>query len=126
MCIPLKKAFPIVLVGMMFFLIGCSPTVKLQRLRPAEVDMSSMRRLALTDFDYYHGSIDSVEDFVIGIIANSAGLNYGDDIHARKAASYATNEIFNALRDTGYFDIVDMTSMGARKEAFPKGAYRKS
>ena len=81
-------------------LSGCGPSIRLQRIKPAEVDMSSMRRLVVLDFDYYRGDVDSVEDFVVGIIARSVGVSYGEDHQVREAASYATNELVEALKDT--------------------------
>lgn len=69
--------------------------------------MSSMRRLVVLDFDYYRGSVDSVEDFVVGIIASSIGVHYGEDHQIREAASYATDSLIAALRDTGYFELAD-------------------
>ena len=105
----LKHIIPIVILVSM--LSGCGPSVRLQRLKPAEVDMSSMRRLVALDFDYYRGDVDSIEDFVVGIIARSAGVSYGEDLQVRRAASYATDELVDALKGTDYFEIVDSTAL---------------
>lgn len=98
-------------LALMLILCNCGPSVRLQRLKPAEVDMSSMRRLVVLDFDYYRGNIGSVEDFVVGIIANSVGLSYGEDHQVREAASYATSRLVAALNDTEYFEIVDSATL---------------
>jgi tetratricopeptide (TPR) repeat protein len=94
-----------------FMVSGCGPTVRLQRLKPAEIDMSSMRRLVVLDFDYYRGDVDSVEDFVVGIIARGVGVSYGEDHQVREAASYAADELVDALRGADYFEIVDSTQL---------------
>lgn len=96
---------------MMFLLSGCGPAIQVQRLKPAEIDMSSMRRLAVFDFDYYRGDVDSVEDFVVGIVARSIGVHYGEDPEIREAASYATDKLIAALRDTGYFEIANAATL---------------
>ncbi len=97
------------IIALIFILLltSCGPTMHLQRLKPAEVDMSDMRRLAVLDFDYYPGKIDSIGDLVVGIIVRSAGLDYGDDYQIREAALYATDTLITALQDTKYFNIVD-------------------
>jgi len=96
---------------MVSMLSGCGPSVRVQRLKPAEVDMSSMRRLVVLDFDYYRGDVDSIEDFVVGIFARSVGVSYGEDLQVRRAASYATNELVDALQETDYFEIIDSTTL---------------
>jgi len=73
--------------------------------------MSAMRRLAILDFDFSNDKVDSLSDLFVGIIVRSAGLNYGDDYDLRNAASYATDGIYNALKDTNYFEIVDSVTL---------------
>lgn len=86
---------------------ACGPAVQVRSLKPAEVDMSAMRRLVVLDFDHYSGSVDSVEDFVVGIVAHIAGIDYGSDNQIHEAASHATSKLIMALSASGYFTILD-------------------
>lgn len=105
----LKKGSLIFIV--LLLCCGCGPSVKVQRFRSAEVDMSGLRRLAFAEFDYYNSNVDSIEDIVVGAIASQMGLRYGDDIERRNIASYATSAMFEALEETRYFSVIDLTSM---------------
>lgn len=103
----MKLSYITVALALMLVLPGCGPMVRLHRMKPAEVDMSAMRRLAVLDFDYYRGGVDSVGDFVVGILVRSVGLDYSKDHQVSEAAYYATDELLAALRDTKYFELVD-------------------
>ncbi len=94
-----------------FLLVGCGPAVKLQRLKPAEVNMSSMRRLAVLDFEYSDRGYRSVGDLIFGIIAHSVGVKSGTISDEQAAASYGTERLIGALLKTDYFTIIDASKL---------------
>lgn len=90
----------------LFLLCACGPAVQVTSLKPAEVDMSTMRRLVVLEFDSSQGSADSVEDFVVGVIASGFGVDYNADAEVREAATHATDQLVAALVRTGYFTLI--------------------
>lgn len=106
-----RLSIPCIFV-LIFLLTGCGPALQLRRMKPAEIDMSSMRTLGVLNFAYYQEGYQSVGDLVVGIISKSAGLNYGDNDDLRQAASYATDRLILALKETGYFTIIEPNKLG--------------
>jgi len=105
------KLSSIIVLSLMFILMGCGPMVRLHRLKPAEINMSAMRRLTVLDFNYSHGRYNSAGDLILTIISRSAGLNYGDDYENRKTASYIANKLRAALINTHYFEIINPSKL---------------
>ncbi len=101
----------IILILPLFLITGCGPAVKLKRLKPAEIDMSSMRRLAVLDFEYSNRGYRTAADLIVGIIAHSIGVDAGSSSDAREAASYATEQLIGALASTHYFKLIDASKL---------------
>lgn len=101
----------IILILPFFILTGCGPAVKLQRLKPAEIDMSDMRRLAVLNFEYSDRGYRTAADLIVGIIAHTIGVDAGGSSDAREAASYATEQLISALASTIYFKLIDASKL---------------
>ena len=122
----MRSVLQLVLLCFILLFSGCGPKVTIRSLKPAEVDMAAMRRLLVLDFDYHLGGVASIEDFFLGILARSVGLDYGDSYQSREAASHADDVLLAALAKNGYFIVLDggelRTFAKAREKAWSMGA----
>ena len=93
-------------IGSLLFFLGCATSVPVTVTKPAEVNMSSMRRIAVLDFtitqDGYESSILKLFEDIIELFDPSVG---GRDVE-REIEEYTTERFISGLVQTNYFQVV--------------------
>lgn len=90
---------------------SCQTSVSIDYLYPSEVNMSAYRSLAVMPVVPYRGSIPGSTwvrgvDFMAGTLRIRS--SYAASALSRDVASYASDQLYATLRDTGYYNLLDM------------------
>lgn len=95
-------------LSVLLMISGCATRVPMVVTKPAQVDMSGIRRISILEFEYtgdmQTGSIDKLLDDVLDQFFTDDGSALTAE---EKIALYATNRVSQTLGDTQYFTIVD-------------------
>jgi hypothetical protein len=95
----------LVLIG---FVFGCSTSIPVTVTKPAEINMSGNRVIAVLDFRYpVKDKTISGKDLLQWAISKLTGLDLPKELSVeQKVADYTTSEVILTLLNTGYFQLV--------------------
>ena len=105
-----KKHVSIVLALMAVLLAGCTTTIRMEVLKPAEVNMSGARRIAVMDFDYPQQGVVlySFSEIFKRALLKVYGLSGSPrETVEERIARYVTDRLIITLLNTGYFEIIN-------------------
>ncbi len=100
---------------------SCATSVPLRVMKPAEIDMSDAKIIAVLDFDYPREERAS-DPLGILYLALTNQENVKKGTPQEKLADYFTRLLIQALRDTDYFDVRDSDSVLAAMGGKAAGA----
>jgi hypothetical protein len=106
---PMKAALPIAVcvIGAFVVFIGCATSVPVTVTKPAEVNMASMRKIAVLDFIATHEGYDlSVESLIEAALEELFDLSVGERAVERIIEEYTTERFILGLVNTNYFQVV--------------------
>jgi hypothetical protein len=109
-------------LGAVFFLSSCATQIPVQVKKPAEINMSGARKIALLDFDYPRREKTSN---ILGLLYLSltGEKNEQRNTIEEKLAKYMTDQLTLALLNTNYFTIISskdiVAAMAKSGEASP-------
>ena len=111
----MRKAF-LALLSAVMLLASCQTSVSIDYLYPSEVNMSAYRNLAVMPVVPFRGSIPGSSwirgvDFMAGTLRIRS--SYAASTLSRDVASYASDQLYATLRDTGYYNLLDMQRTAA-------------
>jgi hypothetical protein len=97
--------FIFVLLG---FIFGCSTSIPVTVTKPAEINMSGNRVIAVLDFRYpVKDKSISGKELLQWAISKLTGLNMPKELSVeQKVADYTTSQVIVTLLNTGYFQLV--------------------
>jgi hypothetical protein len=99
-------------VGVLIFFIGCATSVPVTVTKPAEVNMASMRKIAVLDFSVTQQKYDlTVEDLIELAIDEFFDVHIGERAAYREIEEYATERFILGLVGTSYFHVVSGTKI---------------
>ena len=98
-------------MAVVLLLASCQTSVSIDYLYPSEVNMSAYRNLAVMPVVPYRGSLPGPTwvrglDFMAGTLRIRS--SYAASSLSRDVASYASDQLYATLRDTGYYNLLDM------------------
>jgi len=96
----------VVLAAALALTAACATTVRLEVLKPAEIDMGDARTVAVMDYSASESGTSSLDDFFVDLFVKALGGETEAEARARNIARYATNTMIAELLDTGYFTVV--------------------
>ena len=91
---------------------SCQTSVRINYLYPSDVNMSNYRHLAVMPVVQYRGYIPSTQWIAgLDVMAGSVHVrsSYSASI-ASDVSSYATDQLYSTLSNTGYFSLLDPQS----------------
>ena len=103
-----KIRFIPVLVLFLLILAGCSTSVRLDYMRPAEINMGKYRNIAIASTVPYEGRI-SYPHLIRALDPVSAMVHMFSTYDSKTpdyVADYATDALFSTLSSTGFFDSI--------------------
>lgn len=106
----MKKIFKALIVLLLLAaVLGCATSVPLQVMKPSEINMGNMKKIAVLYFGYpdlgYGES--SIEVIIRNTIGRYLGYAYNRNADQEAAAMYATDKFISLLMRTDYFSIID-------------------
>jgi hypothetical protein len=106
----LKSAFLILVAAVVF---GCATQVPVEILKPSEVNMASMKKIAIFNFGYPSLGYSDVtaETLIRDAIGRYMGYSYHRDTLQESVAKHATDTFVSLLMDTEYFTLIDGSSI---------------
>jgi curli biogenesis system outer membrane secretion channel CsgG len=99
-----------------FLVSGCATSIYLQVTRPAEVNMSGAKKIAILDFGFPpdSGKVLTYDELWALYLAKSLGIEQPREIPLREMiAQYATDRMISTLANTGYFQIINPQTVSA-------------
>ena len=107
----MRKILVLFIVIAILFLSSCQTSVTIDYMYPSDVNMSSYRSLAVMPVVPYRGSLPG-RTWIRGIdvIAGMIHIrpSYSSYTLARDVADFASDELYSTLRNSGYFDLLNM------------------
>jgi hypothetical protein len=103
-----RVVYGLSIVALLLFLFGCSTSIPVTVTKPAEINMSGNRVIAVLDFRYpVKGTTISGKDLLQWAISKLTGLDLPRELSVeQKVADYTTNQVILTLLNTGYFQLV--------------------
>jgi len=97
--------FTLALLGLLF---GCSTSIPVTVTKPAEINMSANRVIAVLDFRYpVKDKSISGKDLLQWAISKLTGLSMPKELNVeQRVAKYTTDQVILTLINTGYFQLV--------------------
>ncbi len=92
---------------------SCATSIPVEVMKPAEINMSGARTVAVLDFDYPRQYRGSGMFEMLGIRIRGTMVS-GRDSLERELASYATSRLISALFENDYFTVVDSGFVASR------------
>jgi hypothetical protein len=85
---------------------SCATYIPVQVTKPAEINMADARKIAVLDFDYPRqvATTDLLEVIFLSLLGDS---NENSNTPQARIAEYTTQSLLEALKNTGYFELVD-------------------
>ncbi len=105
----MRKVIPIAVcvIGSLLFFLGCATSVPVTVTKPAEVNMSSMRRIAVLDFTITQDRYElSIEKLFEAALEELFDLSVGEHAVKREIEEYTTERFILGLVQTNYFHVV--------------------
>ena len=101
-------------LGVLLFFIGCATRVPVTVTKPAEVNMASMRKIAVLDFSVTQQKYDLTgEDLIELALDKLFDFPIGERATYREVEEYATERFILGLVSTNYFHVVSGTAVRA-------------
>ncbi|MBN1412298.1 MAG: hypothetical protein JW969_15740 [Spirochaetales bacterium] len=112
----MKKKWQVnlLLIIVIILVAGCSTSVRMVVMRPAEVNMAGAKRIAIMDFGYppEQGKTLSYKELWNLLILQSMGVNPSKKQSIQeRIAKYATDKVITVLKQTDYFDVISPISV---------------
>ncbi|UCF98530.1 MAG: hypothetical protein JSV89_03105 [Spirochaetaceae bacterium] len=103
-----RSLFGFLILSLLVFIFGCSTSIPVTVTKPAEINMSANRVIAVLDFRYpVKGKTITGKDLLEWAISKLTGLDLPDKITVeQKVAEYTTSQVISTLLNTGYFQLV--------------------
>jgi len=100
--------FSILIVGLLVFVFGCSTSIPVIVTKPAEINMSGNRVIAVLDFRYpVKDKTFTGKDLLEWAISKLTGLDIPSEMGVeQKVGDYTTSQVILTLLNTGYFQLV--------------------
>jgi hypothetical protein len=100
--------FSILIVGLLMFVFGCSTSIPVTVTKPAEINMSGNRVVAVLDFRYpVKDKTITGKDLLEWAISKLTGLDLPKEMSVeQKVADHTTSQVIMTLLNTGYFQLV--------------------
>jgi hypothetical protein len=105
----MRKAISVtvIVIASLILFLGCATAVPVTVTKPAEVNMSSMRRIAVLDFNVTHDRYElSVEKIFEAAMEELFDLSVGGRAIEREIEEYTTERFIIGLVQTNYFQVV--------------------
>ena len=103
-----RMVFGILILSLLGFVFGCSTSIPVVVTKPAEINMSANRVIAVLDFRYpIKDKTLSGKDLLQWAISKLTGLDLPEEFSVeQKVAEYTTSHVVLTLLNTGYFQLV--------------------
>lgn len=100
--------FSILTVGLLVFVFGCSTSIPVTVTKPAEINMSGNRVIAVLDFRYpVKDKTITGKDLLEWAIFKLIGIDLPKEMSVEQnLADYTTSQVIITLLNTGYFQLV--------------------
>jgi hypothetical protein len=121
----MKKVIQIALLvsSTLILFVSCATTVPVMVTKPAEVNMSSMKRVAVLDFKITHENHElSVEDLFEHALDELFGLKVGGRALEREMSEYTTERFILTLVRTNYFHVLNPTDVRKSMQENPSAS----
>jgi hypothetical protein len=112
----MKRGLVVTAACLAVFLCSCATQVAVKITKPAEINMSGARRIAVLDFDYPREARAEGLFGLLYLYMNNYD-NVRTDTIEYKMAKYTTDKLILALIDTNYFTIVSSKDVLAKMVA---------
>jgi len=96
---------------------SCATSIPVEVMKPAEINMSDARTIAVLDFDYPRQYRSSGMFDMLGLHIRGTVI-YGRDSLEYELASYATRRLISALFGNEYFTVVDSSYVASRLSSY--------
>ena len=103
-----RICFSILIVGLLAFVFGCSTSIPVTVTKPAEINMSGNRVIAVLDFRYpVKDKTITGKDLLEWAISKLTGIDLLKEMSVeQKVADHTTSQVIMTLLNTGYFQLV--------------------
>ena len=103
-----RVVFGILILALLGLLFGCSTSIPVTVTKPAEINMSGNRVIAVLDFRYpVKDKSISGKDLLQWAISKLTGLSLPSELNVeQRVAKYTTDQVIVTLLNTGYFQLV--------------------
>jgi len=100
--------FSLLIVGLLVFEFGCSTSIPVTVTKPAEINMSGNRVIAVLDFRYpVKDKTITGKDLLEWAISKLTGIDLPKEMSVeQKVADHTTSQVIMTLLNTGYFQLV--------------------
>ncbi len=100
--------FGLLILALLGLLFGCSTSIPVTVTKPAEINMSGNRVIAVLDFRYpVKDKSISGKDLLQWAISKLTGLSLPNELNVeQRVAKYTTDQVILTLLNTGYFQLV--------------------
>ena len=100
--------------GVLLFFVGCATSVPVSVTKPAEVNMASMRKIAVLDFNITQYEYDlTVENIIEAAIDEIFNVSIGERAVQQEIEEYTTECFILGLVGTNYFHVISGKEIGA-------------
>ena len=103
-----RVVFGLLILALLGLLFGCSTSIPVTVTKPAEINMSGNRVIAVLDFRYpVKDKSISGKDLLQWAISKLTGLSLPSELNVeQRVAKYTTDQVIVTLLNTGYFQLV--------------------
>jgi hypothetical protein len=103
-----RVVYGLLILILLGFGFGCSTSIPVTVTKPAEINMSGNRVIAVLDFRYpVKDKTISGKDLLQWAISKLTGLNIPKELNVeQRVAEYTTSQVILTLLNTGYFQLV--------------------
>jgi len=103
-----RVVFGLLILALLGLLFGCSTSIPVTVTKPAEINMSGNRVIAVLDFRYpVKDKSISGKDLLQWAISKLTGLSLPNELNVeQRVAKYTTDQVILTLLNTGYFQLV--------------------
>jgi len=103
-----RVVYGLLILVLLGFVFGCSTSIPVTVTKPAEINMSGNRVIAVLDFRYpVKDKTISGKDLLQWAISKLTGLDLPTELNVeQRVAEYTTSQVIVTLLNTGYFQLV--------------------
>lgn len=104
----IKKIKVIAIITVFVLSLGCATSVAVRITKPAEVNMSGARNIALFDFSYPRKGfqLNNQNDIIEFLFAQAFDQEVPEDSLEKQMADYTSSKLVSALVNTDYFTVL--------------------